>query len=138
MATKQTTAEKAIANKRKQVIDELGTIQQRLRVAKADEPKEAELKAEVRSWTSGLAPEVSTYMDGTGFRVDIGAAGNETSITSMEAVYELLGKDEFLANCSFPLTALRNLLAPSQVALVTRTARTATRTVSTSQRLVAA
>jgi hypothetical protein len=111
------------------VIDEAGRLDAELA---AVEPKRARLKLlkEIIAARAGnLQPEESPFYDGEEFSALVSAIENETAISDMEAVFRMLGKPKFLDLCSMTLKNLREHLTTAQFAIVTKKARTGSRSV---------
>ena len=122
----------AEAQRRSDLVDELGPIQARL---KPDKKREAEIVAEIRAWTDAEAkPGETKLYEGRKYVAPVTAKPNKRSIPFLSRlkILALLGKEKFCEICGITLENAEKTLAPAQLAgLVEEEPNSGTRTVTT-------
>lgn len=96
---------KAQTKLRRAAVDEYGDLALELAPLKPKTARLAALASTIRAWHPDSAEAISEY--GDHYLCTLSASGNQTRIEDMQAVYDSLGHDKFLAACSMTLAALK-------------------------------
>lgn len=126
----------------RQVIDEFGSVQQKVARSAANikplREREKELRDQILGWAENLPDDEACSLDGGSYAVAVSERRVERTIKSMKRVLSTLGEKRFLDACSFPLKALKEELLPDEVAKLVTESPTGPREVTATPRLALA
>ena len=92
------------------LVDELGDLEVRLANMKLLAARAKMLRETIASWMGRRKPNATGTYDGARFVAQVGAAENKTQVTEIPALFEAIGKKQFLAHCSFTLKKLEDVV----------------------------
>jgi len=124
-------AEASKAAARRAVVDEYGDLTAKLRPFKADLARLTDLAKTIRGWYAAEDCRLPFTAEGDHYQALLGPKSNETKIDDIEAVYDALGHDVFLAACSITLAALEK--AGANVAALTTKEQTGSRSLAVTE-----
>jgi hypothetical protein len=135
MLTKQQKCEETkrrmlIAAARSAVVDEAGALELELAPVKPKIRRLDDLRKTIRGWYDHEAAGEAFCAYGETYVATVGARGNETVIHDMPSVFEVAGKDKFLAACKLTIGALGELVDPALASAVTSQTQTGSRAIS--------
>ena len=122
---------RAASAARRAVVDEYGDLTVKLRPFKADQARLADLAKTIRGWYAAEDATEAFTAEGDHYQALLGPKSNETKIEDIEAVYDALGHDAFLAACSITLGALEK--AGANVAALTVKEQTGSRSLTVTE-----
>lgn len=123
---------RAQASARTKVVDELGLLARKLKAVKADMARFEAIKKIIRGWAEDdniHAAEAQEY-EGRKYIATASAQAFERAITGMEAVYEVLGRTDFLKHCGFTLGKLDVLVPDAAERGILNKTQTGSRTIT--------
>jgi len=124
-----------------ELVDELGAIEKEMAAAEAEVAKKlgtkperaAELRAQIVALYEDAPAAIPFSAEGARFVAMLSARANVTEV-SVDNVFKVLKRAEFLGMCTLPVGKLRLVLDAAQLAKCTRTLRTGARSLSVAQR----
>src|ERR1051326_3005293 len=99
------------------LVDELGDLDVAIQAGRKAEELARPLKKELAA-AMNLAPGESCIADGSKYQCFISEQQNQREITDMAELFEMLGREKFLAHCSFPLAKIDELLGDCSPVLI--------------------
>jgi hypothetical protein len=91
---------------RRAIIDEFGGLQHEVEAFKPTRERYEALSKEIRGWYEKESGEQPYLEEGARYVLQVSAATNERTITSMPKLFRILGIDAFLRFCRFPLAVV--------------------------------
>ena len=111
------------------LIDEYGNVDRLRKEFAPYEKRYQALRAEIASWYEASPPDATYIEKGLRYTIEIGARATESTI-NVKGAHKALGLVKFLKACSITLKALRAALAPEEADKLVSTARTGSRSIS--------
>lgn len=118
------------------MIDELGRLDHEIQLLKEKQARVAELRPALLAQLH-LEPIDAVSVEGKRYVVQIGEQTMRRSIIAMPKIYEILGAEAFVRNCTFSMEKLDDLLDPAQRKEVLASERTGPRSWKTFARVAA-
>lgn len=111
------------------VIDRYGELKRRAAEFKPTSDEAAKLGKEIASWYDDEPADEAFVAAGNSYTVQIGQKAIERRITDMPRVLTIVGKSRFMQLCGFPLAAVDQHIAATQIPDVLSSERSGDRTV---------
>ena len=94
------------ASARRTLVDEYGSLAETVAPFKPQFARFTKLAETIRGWFKDEDAALGFVVNGDFYRATVGPRGNQTHIEDMQAVYDAVGHDRFIAGCTFSLAAL--------------------------------
>lgn len=112
-----------------ELVDELGAIEARLNKIAPLVFRQKEIREALRAHAEGAPSDLKLVVQGAVYVAVLGEKPFERKITSMKAVFETVGREDFIGACTFPLKELDRLVHESRQSALIEKNRTGTRPI---------
>lgn len=113
------TAEQVRLLARRAIVDEYGDLLVQLMPHKAAFARLEAVKKTIRAWFADSDAAETFVAHGDHYEATLGPKGNQTVIEDMQAVYEAMGHDVFIAACSMTIESLGKLAGSHTIVVQT-------------------